>query len=134
MLDEAELCAAAWAAARHAYAPYSRFPVGAAVLGALGVHVGANVENASYSLGLCAERSALARARADGDPEVRAIAVACVAADPDAGLGPLLPCGACRQWMAELAAPELPILVCAPDERILRFTLADLLPHPFRLA
>lgn len=95
--------------------------------------MGANVENASYPLGLCAERSALARARADGDAEVRAIAVACIAADPAAGVGALLPCGACRQWMAELAAPDVPILVCAVDERILRFTLDQLLPNPFRL-
>jgi cytidine deaminase len=133
VIDEAALCAAARAAARHAYAPYSRFPVGAAVLGARGIHVGANVENASYPLGLCAERSALARARVEGDTEVRAIAVACIAADPAAGPGPLLPCGACRQWMSELATAELPILVCTADRSFLRFTLEQLLPHPFRL-
>ncbi len=80
-----------------AYAPYSKFRVGAAVLDARG-HIwrGTNVENASYGLTLCAERAALAAARADGADDVLLV---CIVADTQE---PISPCGACRQWLAEL--------------------------------
>ena len=125
------LVAAARAVAERAHAPYSGFRVGAAVLGAA-VHVGANVENASYGLGLCAERSALSRAVAEGDTDLRAIAVACVDARPDSPLAELMPCGACRQWFAELA-PKADIHIAGVDGRVHRFGLEDLLPHAFEL-
>ncbi|MCA9576121.1 MAG: cytidine deaminase [Polyangiales bacterium] len=99
----AALREAALAARAHAYAPYSQYLVGAALLDADGhVHRGANVENASYGLCLCAERSAFARAIADGVRSFRAILVM---TDGDR---PGTPCGMCRQVLAELA-PSIPV-------------------------
>ncbi len=116
--------------ATKAYAPYSRFRVGAAVLGARGIYAGANVENASWGLSLCAERSALAAAAGAGDREVLAIAVACIDAPEDGPKGSLMPCGACRQWMAELA-PQATIYVAGVEGE---FTVENLLPDAFRLS
>lgn len=115
--------------AEAAYAPYSNFRVGAAVLGQAGIYAGANVENASSGLSLCAERSALSAAVAAGDREIRAIAIACIDAGPGGPLGCLMPCGGCRQWIAELA-PEATILI-ANHER--EYSIDDLLPSAFRL-
>lgn len=111
-------------AAANAYAPYSKFRVGAAVLGDSGCQTGVNVENASYGLSMCAERSALAAAVAHGDRSIRAIAVACIDAPAAEGL----PCGACLQWLQELA-PEAEILI-AEDQTL---GIHDLLPRPFTL-
>jgi cytidine deaminase len=115
--------------AGNAHAPYSRFRVGAAVLTGKTIHAGTNVENASYGLSLCAERSALSRMVAEGDGGVRAIAVACIDAESRGDASALTPCGACRQWIAELA-PDAEILIDGID-RV--FTLADLLPFSFTL-
>jgi len=123
------LCARAQETALHAYAPYSRFRVGAAVSGRHGIYVGANVENASYGLAICAERVALATAIAAGDNNIRAVAVACIDADPTRDLEEFVPCGACRQWLVELA-PSAQIIVCGKDKI---FSIHDLLPIPFRL-
>ncbi len=113
-------------ARRRAYAPYSRFRVGAALLAASGkVYTGVNVENASYGLTLCAERVALARAVSEG--ERRFVAIACVAADPR-----LSPCGACRQALAEFGEC---VVICADARRPSRMTvepLSELLRRPFR--
>jgi cytidine deaminase len=125
-----ELCERARAAAQKAYAPYSGFRVGAAVKGRLGIHTGANVENASYGLTLCAERVALAFAVVSGDRHIEAIALACIDADPARDMGEFMPCGACRQWMAELAAGAR-VIICGKD-RV--FSVAELLPIPFELA
>ncbi len=96
--DYARLVAAAIAARARAYAPYSRFPVGAAVLTASGrVFPGCNVENAAYPATICAERAALVSAYAAGEREIVALAV--VADTPE----PVSPCGTCRQVMLELA-------------------------------
>ena len=123
-----QLLQAAEQAATHARAPYSRFRVGAAALGASGeIHRGANVEIGSYGLSTCAERVALAAAQTAGDPVV-ALAIACVDAPLEATLDYRAPCGACRQWLLELA-PEAEIFI-AGDERT--FRAADLLPHAFR--
>lgn len=124
-----ELLRRARQAATRAYCPYSRFRVGAAVLGGRGIHVGANIENASFGLTLCAERVALSVALAAGDRKLRALAVACIDASPGAGLLERMPCGACRQWMLELA-PDAEVLVAGVDET---FRLADLLPVPFAI-
>jgi cytidine deaminase len=131
------LVAAARAAAEHAYAPYSRFRVGAAAVmeapdGEL-VAIGANVENASYGLTICAERVALASLfqmlPAGETPRVMQVAIACIDAPEDAPDEARVPCGACRQWLAELA-PEATYYV----DGILRdLTLADLLPLAFQL-
>lgn len=124
------LLAAAKAAAEHAYAPYSGFRVGAAVLGSRGaVYTGTNIENASYGLGTCAERVALASARAAGERDIVALAVACVDAPPDASLEQRMPCGACLQWIRELA-PGAEIIVSGAERS---FTLKDLLPLGFSL-
>lgn len=131
--ERATLRRAARTAAESAYAPYSRFRVGAAVLDGAGrVHVGANVENASYGLSLCAERAALASAIAQDASDFRGLAVACVDARADGDLQEMLPCGACRQWIAELA-PDAEILICGVDGSEHVFRAEDLLPLPFRL-
>lgn len=117
--------AAAWNARAAAYAPYSRFHVGAAVLGSCGrLWYGANVENSSYGLTLCAERAALAAARAAGG---EAFLLLCVAADTEE---PISPCGACRQWIVELAPHALVAMVGTKGaERWC--TPAELLPWAF---
>ena len=116
--------------AEHAYAPYSKFRVGAAVLGATGaVYRGANTENASFGLSLCAERAALAAARAAGEETIAAIAVACIDAPPDAPPEQRMPCGACRQWMLELA-PEATVFILGVERS---FSVTELLPAGFVL-
>ena len=122
--------AAARAAREHAVADFSKFKVGAALETDTGeIITGCNVENASYGLALCAERSALSAAVAAGDREIRGLAVACVDADPAAGTEERMPCGACRQWILELA-PDAEILIQGVDEVL---HIADLLPRAFRL-
>ncbi len=125
-MNDAQLVAAAIKGARHAYCPYSGFSVGAALLAEDGrIFTGCNVENASYGLTICAERNALANAIANGSRSFVAIAV--VASQPPA------PCGACRQVLAEFAAPSFRILLAAigAPEAITAFTMEDLLPHSF---
>lgn len=108
-----------------AYAPYSRYLVGAALEGEDGsVHVGCNVENASYGLAICAERMALGAAVAAGVQRFRRIAVV-TESDP-----PATPCGSCRQMLLEFA-PDAEVLAVGPS-RTSRFTVRDLLPHAFR--
>jgi cytidine deaminase len=127
--DPKELYLRASEVARNAYVPYSQFRVGAAVGGQKGIYVGANVENASYGLAICAERVALALAIANGDREIYAIAVSCIDADPQRGLEEFVPCGACRQWISEIA-PDADILICQKDKV---FKIYELLPTPFRI-
>ena len=111
-------------AAKRAYAPYSSFAVGAAVLGESGaIHAGANVENASYGLSICAERNAIFRAVAEGERSVRAVCLYTPTTLPST------PCGACRQVLAEFADPDTPVAV----DRVGTFRLAELLPMAFRL-
>ena len=113
-----------------AWAPYSSFRVGAAVLTADGVTVGGcNVENASYGLSMCAERTALFSATAGGHRDLVALAVTCLDGDPE-DPATLMPCGACRQVMVEYLRPDAVIIVDGAG----RFSLEELLPHPFRLA
>lgn len=128
--ERLQLAAAARVAAERAYAPYSQFRVGAAVLAVDGfIFPGCNVENASYGLSLCAERNALAAAIAAGARQFRAVAVACIDADPALGLNGRMPCGACRQWLLELA-PDAELIV-AGEDRV--FTIRELLPYGFEL-
>ncbi len=141
------LITAARAVARQAYAPYSRFRVGAIVVietpEGLRMVSGANVENASYGLSLCAERVALAAACALGDatrprgqrervrrpPQIAYVAVSCLDAPKDGLLEERMPCGACRQWLAELA-PDALYFVDGVDDAL---RLSDLLPFAFKL-
>jgi cytidine deaminase len=129
--DSEALLSLARDAARVAYAPYSRFPVGAALRTADGqTFRGCNVESASYGLTICAERVAIFAALAAGAPRpFSSLAVSCPRADPSLGPESRMPCGACRQVMAEHLAPHASILV----DGVGAFTLADLLPRPFRL-
>jgi homotetrameric cytidine deaminase len=117
-------------AARHAYAPYSGFRVGAALQLTSGeVVTGVNVENGSYGLTLCAERSALVGAVSQFGPGIRIAAVA-VANLNDA---PSPPCGACRQVLAEFAAPDVPVIFpSANGPRTV--AISELLPLAFNLS
>jgi cytidine deaminase len=118
-VSDAELLALADAAAERAYAPYSRFQVGCAVLAADGrVIEGVNVENAVYPLGICAERTALARAIAEGYRPGDFVAAAITAS----------PCGGCRQWLHELGVVRV---IFRNGGRIATMTPSELLPESF---
>lgn len=141
MNDEAErLIAAARDAARHAHAPYSRFAVGAAVLLSDGsVVTGANVENASYGLSLCAETVAIATVSASGRlRDVTAIGVIGGAMDAEGhatGSDPVRPCGRCRQVLneaAQMSGRDLAVFCAgAQGDTIARYRLSELLPDAF---
>ena len=121
-----ELVEAATRVRENAHAPYSGFRVGAAVLDEAGrIHVGANVENAAYPEGICAETAAIAAMVAAGGRRIAAIAVV------GEGPAPCTPCGGCRQRIREFAAAATPIHVAAPDGGGRSFTLAELLPESF---
>ena len=124
-----ELLEAARLASRSAYCPYSNFHVGAAIRAGGRIFTGSNIENASYGLTVCAERTAAFAAILAGAGRFEAIAVACVDAPDGSGPGLLMPCGACRQVLIEFADPSTPIIV----DRVGRMTLADLLPMAFKL-
>ena len=131
-----ELAAKALAARKHAYAPYSHFCVGAALLCEDGtVFTGCNIENAAYPVGICAERTAFAKAISEGYRSFTALAIA-GAADERSGSDRCSPCGLCRQFIREFAAPDFPILVFAADEDgtvtdYTVYSLAQLLPDSF---
>ena len=118
-MTDAELLARADAIAARAYAPYSNYHVGVAVLTRDG-HVieGVNVENAAYPLGVCAERTALARAVAEGYRPGDFVAAAITAA----------PCGGCRQWLAEMLVERV---VFRNGGRVVTMTVDELLPEQF---
>ncbi len=125
MTGDDALREAAARALQRSYAPYSGHRVGAALETPAGrIHTGVNVENASYGLTLCAERVALFKAVSEGDREFRRLAVVSEGVPP-------LPCGACRQALAEFA-PDLRVLVQGRDGAEER-SLSELLPSPFQL-
>jgi cytidine deaminase len=120
-----ELIVAATHALKNAHAPYSNYKVGAALLCADGsIFTGCNVENASFGLTNCAERTALFSAIAAGKKDFAAIAIAASAAPIP------FPCGACRQVLAEFCTPDFPVHV-AQGESFETTTLGELLPHTF---
>jgi cytidine deaminase len=120
-LSDSELLARADAAAARAYAPYSGFHVGCAVLTRDGEVVeGVNVENAAYPLGVCAERSALARAISEGHRPGDFVAAAITAS----------PCGGCRQWLLEMGVERV---VFRNGDRVVTMTPDELLPESFEL-
>lgn len=121
----------ALAARRRAYAPYSKFRVGAALLTAAGrIFQGCNVENASYGLTICAERAAVAAAVTAGYRKFQAAAIA-----GGTRQAPLYPCGACLQVLAEFCAPDCPIILipAGRSAALQRCRLKDLLPRAFKI-
>src|SRR5579883_2647017 len=129
MFSRDELLQQARQAALRAHCPYSRFRVGAAVVAGERLFVGVNIEISSYGLTLCAERSALAAAISAGAGPITQVAVACIDAPADAPLNERTPCGACRQWLADLA----PDAVISIDGAERDFQIHELLPHAFGL-
>ena len=125
MIDDKELVGLAWEARERAAAPYSGYKVGAALLSQDGkVYSGVNVESSSYGLSCCAERVALFKAISEGETKFTKIAV--VAAGP---LTPV-PCGACRQLLADYAR-DIVILLSAKPNEFERVLLTDIFPRPF---
>ena len=125
-MDDLELVALAQDARERAYAPYSRFPVGAALLARSGrVYTGCNVENAAYPLTTCAERTAVTKAVSEGEREFQAIAVATATG--------ATPCGACRQILREFSGRDgdLRVIVSDMSGNVRTFTIAELLPDGF---
>ncbi len=122
-MNSHDLVAQATRARRRAYAPYSHYKVGAALLGKSGkVYLGCNVENASYSQTICAERTAVVRAVSEGETEFEAIAVV----TKNGGA----PCGACRQVLSEFA-PDLVVYIADKTGEYRKTTLGQLLPDSF---
>src|SRR5690349_15640120 len=119
------LLRAASRARGRAYAPYSGFPVGAAVLAGGRVFAACNVENSAYPLSVCAERNAVAMAVAAGARRIDAVAIVGGAGRPTA------PCGGCRQVLAEFCAKDAPVVFAAATGESVRTTIAKLLPRPF---
>lgn len=121
-LPWSELLEIARKARERAYAPYSSFKVGAALLAENGkIYEGCNVENLSYGLTICAERTAICSAVADGQRQFQAIAVVAEASEP------ISPCGACRQFLAEF--DDMPVLMANLEGKEEHSTLAQLLPR-----
>lgn len=129
MIDREKLLSAAMAARGDAYAPYSAFTVGAALLSKNGrIYTGCNVENASYGATCCAERVALFSAIANGDREFEALALVGGHTSSDAAT-PCYPCGICRQVLSEFCKADLPVFFGDGSET----TLGELLPNGFSL-
>jgi cytidine deaminase len=124
-----ELLSAAREAALRAHCPYSHFRVGAALIAGGKLYTGVNIEISSYGLTLCAERSALAAALSAGAGPITQLAVACIDNPPDASINRRSPCGACRQWLSDLA-PNATIYIDGVSHD---FSISDLLPHAFSL-
>ncbi len=126
MTEDSDIVAAARAAMKNAYAPYSHFKVGAAVRGESGqLYAGCNVENAAYPQGWCAEASAIAAMVMAGETRIVEVAVM------GGGETPCTPCGGCRQKLHEFAGGDLPIHVCGPEGLRRTVTLGELLPLAF---
>jgi cytidine deaminase len=124
-MDLVALYRSAVEAAEKAYVPYSHFPVGAAILLEDGAVVaGANVENRSFGLTNCAERTAAFAAVAQGYRRFAAVAIATPAADYPVG-----PCGACRQVLSEFAPPEMPVVFGSREAHLVHTTLGELYPY-----
>ena len=124
MNDKEKLISAAADAAQKAYAPYSKFRVGAAVLADDGnIYTGVNVENRSYGLTICAERNAVAHAVAMGMKSIKAVAIY----SPDSE-EPLPPCGACRQVITEFSAPDAVVICCGNKKNAVEIPVQELYP------
>ena len=130
-MTKQELIARASEAAERAYAPYSRFRVGAALLCGNGdVYTGCNIENAAFTPTVCAERTAVFKAISDGRRDFAAVAVVSGPVG-EALSGAFPPCGVCRQVLAEFCAPDMPVYVLQKDGAIAEYPLKALLPNAF---
>lgn len=129
-MTELELCRKAIEAKQKAYAPYSGFCVGAALLSADGqVFTGCNVENASFSPTICAERAAIVKAVSEG---VRSFSMLAVVGGKGETIAPATPpCGVCRQVLGEFCGPDVPILLVQSETEYTTVTLGELLPFAF---
>ena len=127
-MDNKSLYRLAEEAKTNAYAPYSKFFVGAAVLTKSGVvYQGANIENSSYGATICAERVALSKAIYEGNLDIEAIAIS--SSDEDS---PASPCGICRQFIFEFG-DKIRIILGTDEDNLKEYTISDLLPEGFRL-
>lgn len=127
-MDSNELAAAARAAAEGSYSPYSEFRVGAVVVGSNGeVFTAANVENAAYPSGSCAEANAVSAAVSHGVRDIDTVAVACIDADATDGA---YPCGKCRQIMSEFDVKRV-VVTAGGGSEVREHTLDELLPNRF---
>ena len=127
-MNDRELLLLAYKASKNAYAPYSRFPVGSAIECTDGtVFTGCNVENAAFGSSICAERTALCKAVSEGHTEFARMAVY------GEGEGYCMPCGSCRQMLAEFS-PDMEVLCAKSGGRYVSYKLSELLPHTFKLS
>ncbi len=130
-MNEDRLIGLAFEAREKAYAPYSRFAVGAALECEDGtVYLGCNIENAAYTVGICAERTALCKAVSEGKRKFTRIAVCGGRMGEDASEY-CAPCGMCRQALAEFCGPDFEVLLPALGRETKRFAFAELLPEAF---
>lgn len=128
MYDINKLIDNALSARSNAYAPYSKFKVGAAILLKNGSYIlGCNVENASYGLANCAERTALFKMISDGYTKSDVVCM-CIAGQSNE---PISPCGACRQVMSELLSPDTPVIMTNIKREVREVKVSDLLPFSF---
>lgn len=127
-MTDNELISLAENACNHAYAPYSGFKVGAALLTSDGrVFTGCNVENSSYGAAICAERTAAVKAVSEGAVGFKAIAIV------NSGGGLTFPCGICRQFLSEFSDGELRVILKDDMGEIVSYTLEELMPFGFKL-
>lgn len=130
-MEQKRLCDAAVRMRDSAYAPYSGFTVGAALLTEDGnIYTGCNIENAAFSPTVCAERVALFKAVSDGKRRFKALAVAGGKAGETADI---TPCGVCRQVLSEFSKPSMPVYLVQKDGSVKTVTLGELLPFHFSL-
>lgn len=131
MIDEKKLAELALKARYNAYAPYSGYTVGAAVLAEDGnIYCGCNIENASYPAGICAERTAIFKAVSEGNSKIIALALSASRAGEEASDYPS-PCGICRQVMAEFDDGNMIVLLVKNKDDYKKYTLTELLPLGF---
>ncbi len=130
--DIKALIQSAIAVKEKSYSPYSHFQVGAALMTNSGkVYTGTNIENASYPVGICAERSAFAAAISNGERDFSALAI--VGSSENKELRFCTPCGMCRQTAAEFCSSDFPIILAKSEEEYEIHTIGELLPVTFRL-
>lgn len=129
-MTEKQLCSLAMEAMERSYAPYSGYRVGAALLTESGaVYTGCNIENASYTPTICAERTAIFKAVSEGERRFSVIAIA--GGKNGIVSGGFPPCGVCRQVMAEFCSPDFSVLMVTGEDTYTRYTLDELLPCGF---